>query len=161
VSEALWGFLGVIIGAAVSLLGEQFATKREREAREALREQKRKDARDIFQREAIIAVHDAVTDYWKLRLEIEDQFQKARKASPESVDVRTILSPMRPASSRVTATRAKIFDDELRRLVEEFHFQIEVAIINPPEKMREAGDAANQLREQIEERVNALLRHLF
>jgi hypothetical protein len=37
VSDAVIGFLGVIVGAvvtgAVSLLGEQFATRREREAR--------------------------------------------------------------------------------------------------------------------------------
>jgi hypothetical protein len=39
VTEALFGFLGVIVGAVVSLLGEQLTARREKEARRALREQ--------------------------------------------------------------------------------------------------------------------------
>ena len=41
---------------------------REREARKALREQEREDTRDDFQRDAIIALQDALAAYWQTML---------------------------------------------------------------------------------------------
>jgi hypothetical protein len=168
VSDAVIGFLGVIVGAAVagavSLLGEQFTTRREREARQALREQERKDTRDAFQRDAIIALHDAVTDFWVLAIEVNEQVRKALHPPREpidQIDVRPILAPMRPASARVTAARAKIFDDELRRLVKEFDRRIIMVSIRTGQEGTDAYLDSYALLEQIEDRVNALLKELF
>jgi hypothetical protein len=167
-SNAVIGLLGVIVGAivagAVALLGEQFTTRREREARQAIREQERKDSHDVFQREAIIALHDAVRDYWGVAIEAHEQILKAIHASRDlqQLDPRVFLSPLRPAYWRMTGARAKVFDDELRRLVEEFSLQLDVAI---PEIGREGEEGAwaacHQLFRQIAERVNFLLKQLY
>jgi hypothetical protein len=63
-SQAWFGILGVVVGGlvtgGVSLWREWFITKREREARQALREQERKERRDTFERETLLALQDAV-----------------------------------------------------------------------------------------------------
>jgi hypothetical protein len=63
--EALLGFLGVIIGAAIaggiSLWQVQFVTAREREAQRMHRDQERMDRRDAFQRETLLALQDATS----------------------------------------------------------------------------------------------------
>ena len=62
--ETALPFLGVILGAAiaggVSLWREQVVTGRERAARQAEREQRRKDERDAFQRDTLLALQDTI-----------------------------------------------------------------------------------------------------
>jgi hypothetical protein len=163
---ALIGFFGVALGAVVTgfvtLRQAQLATQREREVQQMLREQERKDARDAFQRDVIIALQDAISAYWQLAVDVHGQVHGSRtEADQETVDFQTVYLPMRAAHSRVTAARAKVFDDELRRLVKDFGLQIDVAVSMGVRQAREALAASYQLLGQIEERVNALLRNLF
>ena len=62
--ETALPFLGVILGAAiaggVSLWREQVVTGRGRAARQAEREQRRKDERDAFQRDTLLALQDTI-----------------------------------------------------------------------------------------------------
>jgi hypothetical protein len=106
-------------------------------------------------------LQDAVSDYWGLTVDAHDQVLKSTKPSQEPVDLRTVFSPMRAAYSRLTSARAKVLDDELRRLVKEFDLQVTVATSLEAQKAREALATCYRLLVQIEERVNDLLRHLF
>lgn len=83
--------LGVVLGAAiaggVSLWQVQLITAREREARQTLREQERKDAHDALQRDAILALHDAITAYWQTVLAAHDQIHnRLTETGQETVD---------------------------------------------------------------------------
>ena len=64
--EAALAFLGVLLDATiagvVALWQVQLVTAREREARQALREQGSKDRRDAFQRDTILALQKAIAD---------------------------------------------------------------------------------------------------
>ena len=160
-SEAWFGFLGVIVGAAVSLLGERFTTRRERDARQALRDQQRKDVRDAFQRDAIISLQDAVRDYWGLVVDAHTQIHGPERAKPSGETLETVVVRMRVAYAPLTASRAEVFDDPLRRLVKEFDLQTAPATGLDPQQAREAMKTCYQRLVEIEDRVNALVRDLF
>jgi hypothetical protein len=67
--EAIYGFIGVLLGSAttavLTVYRERLVSTREREARTHQREQDRKDQRDAFQRQSILALQDAVSDLIK------------------------------------------------------------------------------------------------
>jgi CHASE3 domain sensor protein len=154
--------LGAAIAGGVSLWQVQLITAREREARQALREQERKDTHDAFQRDAIIALHDAITAYWQTAVVAHSQVRDWRtEAGQKIVDLQAIFLPVRAAYSRVTAARAKVFDDELRRLVKDFSLQIDVAVSMDVQQAQGALTECYDLLGQIEDRINALLRQLF
>jgi hypothetical protein len=72
-----------------------------------------------------------------------------------------VVSRMRVAYSPLTLTRAKVFDDELRRLVKEFDLQTAPATSLNHKDAQEAMAACYQRLVEIEDRVNVLLRQLF
>jgi hypothetical protein len=96
--QAVLTFLGVVLGATiaggVTVWQARLTIQRDREARQVEREQTRKDTHDAFQRDAILALHEAVTAIGNWR--------STRMGS---------IAPPRPSRER--------FDDELRGLVEE------------------------------------------
>jgi hypothetical protein len=161
--QAVLTFYGVILGATVAggvaLWQALLAGQREREARQFEREQVRKEAHDAFQRDSISALHDAVGHYWELVL---DAFSFYRSAGAEEDQrLRSIVVPMNAAYSRLLMARAKVFDDELRRLVKEFDKHAGVAASpTTSETASSALAAGNRLLEQMEERVNVLLKGL-
>jgi hypothetical protein len=155
VSEAWFGFLGVIVGAAVSLLGEQFTTRREREARQALREQERRDRRDAFQRDAILALQEAIAQFW----------QSVMTARIEAAGRPLALLGSAEAQAlhwRINMLRARIFDDELRGVVKEvlghIHGAGKASDVAPFEHHARMAD---RLTRQMDDRVNFLLKDLF
>ncbi len=162
---AVIGFLGVALGAVVTgyvmLRQAQLATQREREAQQMLRDQERKDAHDAFQRDAIIALQDAVRDYWGLVVDAHTQIHGPEGAKTAGETPEMVYSRMRVAYSPLTAARAKVFDDELRRLVKEFDLQTALASSLDVKDAQKAMAACYQRLVAIEDRVNVLLRHLF
>jgi hypothetical protein len=165
--QAVLGFLGVILGAAIaggiSLWQVQLVTTRERQARQAEQAQARKDTREAYQREAVLALQDAVQDYWELALDAFSRYHAAAaEGNPLEGNLRSIILPMNTAYSRLNMARAKVFDDNLRRLVKELDEQIElVSSPGPSEGAEVAMSAADALLTKLEERVNTLLRELF
>jgi hypothetical protein len=86
VGQAVLTFFGVILGATIaggiSLWQVQLVTRREREARQGIREQESKDRRDAFQRETILALQDVMdmlTAYLRARDEKREADTKAAK----------------------------------------------------------------------------------
>jgi hypothetical protein len=68
--QVVLGLVGVVLGGAivggVALRHMQLVTDREREVRQVERELGRKDARDGFQRDTILALQDAAGDLLRM-----------------------------------------------------------------------------------------------
>ncbi len=91
---AVIGFLGVIVGAVVTgyvtLRQTQLATRREREAQQMLREQERRDRRDAFQRDTLLALQDALAEIYRCVARDQDEKLITRRGAPwpdRSIDV--------------------------------------------------------------------------
>jgi hypothetical protein len=165
VGQAALTLLGVVLGAAiaggVSLWQVQLVTAREREARQALREQERKDAHEAFQRDAILALHEALTAYWQTILAAQVQIHGPTEAGQKTLDHQAIFSPVRAAYWRMSAARTKVFDDELRRMVNELSDQIDVILSLDIQQAQGVLSESYDLLKQIGDRINALLKQLF
>lgn len=164
-SEAWFGFLGVIVGAAVSLLGEQLVTRREREARQALRDQERKDRRDAFQRETLLAIQDVVTDtadaLWRewdrklLAVEVVGRWPVRGPDEPLPKDWTQV-------DTRTRKLGARVFDGELVRLLSEFQHQSGLVITAlTRDAMVERMDSLSSMSRKINIRLSELLEDLF
>jgi type II secretory pathway pseudopilin PulG len=162
---ALIGFLGVALGAVVTgyvtLRQARLATQREREIQQMLRTQQRKDAHDAFQRDAIIALQDALRDYWGHVVDAHTQIHGPEGAKTAGDTLEAVFSRMKAAYAPLSAARAKVFDDELRRLVKEFDFKAVQATSLNVKEAREGLAACYERLVEIEDRVNVLLRHLY
>jgi type II secretory pathway pseudopilin PulG len=166
---AVIGFLGVVVGAVVTgfvtLRQTQLATQREREAQQMLREQQRRDARDAFQRDAILALQGAVEDYWQL---VEDWFNQvtgattAKGSEPPARPPYELTLRRNTVYGRLTATRARVFDDELRKLAEQVQHRGIMVTVGKSRDLKEwAWSRGDESLSQLHERVNTLLRDLF
>lgn len=158
--QAALTLLGVVLGAAivggVSLWQVQLVTVREREAGQVLREQERKDTHDAFQRDAILALHDALTAYWQTALVAQVQIHnRPTEVGQETVDHQAIFGPVRAAYWRMSAVRTKVFDDELRRLVNELSDQIDVILSMDVQQAQGVLSESYGLLKQIGDRINA------
>jgi hypothetical protein len=120
------------------------------------------DQRAAFQRDTILALQDAIGEMWALSA---DAYNRAAALAattgtwpaPDHAD----LPDLNTTSARITALRARIFDDDLRLLVRELQTSIWSALevsdwSTPPERMVAARDPMNLMQE----RVNVLLREL-
>jgi hypothetical protein len=131
--QAVLALLSVIVGAtiagSISLWQVQLVTRREREARHALREQERKDRRDAFQRETILALQDVFGDLHKaVGLEQDRMITAAiegagtRGTSPSGMSGWSLLrDSMLPedfliAHRAITKLQSRVIDGELRTL---------------------------------------------
>ena len=165
--SALAGALGVVAGAVVSSVGivyrERVVGRREREAQQALREQQVADQRAAFQRDTVLALQDAMGKLWALSADAYNRALATRNETgkwppPEQAD----LPELNPVSERITALRARVFDDELRSLASELQRSVWCAIEaadwrEQDERMKAARDPRNRMLE----RMNLLLKELF
>jgi hypothetical protein len=117
---------------------------------------------DAFQRDAILALHDALTAYWQTALVAQVQIHnRPTEAGQETVDHQAIFGPVRAAYWRMSAVRTKVFDDELRRLVNELGDQIDVILSMDVQQAQGVLSESYGLLKQIGDRINALLKQLF
>jgi hypothetical protein len=124
-SDAIFGFVGVLVGSlttiVVTLWREALVARREATARRDVLDQERASQRDIFQRDSVLALQTAVTDliraaYTELDRMIADQgvsgvWPVRRWETPTAVGWSDALL-------RLEASRARVFDDDLRRVAE-------------------------------------------
>jgi len=153
VSEAWFGFLGVIVGAVVSLLGQQIAAKQEEKARQALRTQELKDRRDASQRDDIRALQEAIAQYWPM-------VTTARIAAGKPLKL--IGNPEVSALHwRINMLRARIFDDDLRSLAGQVQKHVHGASkASDVASLEHHGQMADRCTRQMDKRVNILLKDL-
>lgn len=167
VVAAVAGATGVIAGSLVSSVGvvlrERVVGRREREAQQALRLQQLADQRAAFQRETILALQDGLGELWALSADAYNRAAATRAKTgewppPEQADLPTLNM----VSARITALRARVFDDDLRLLVRELQTGVWAAVeasdwSAQEERMVAARDPMNRMQE----RVHLLLNELF
>ncbi|HEV8374072.1 MAG TPA: hypothetical protein VGR68_12805 [Actinomycetota bacterium] len=169
-AQALLTFIGVILGAAiagsVSLWQARLVTKQERESRQALREQTHKDRRDAFQREAILALQDAMADLH--RAVGRDQDEKLAKmfdassAWPARKAEDPLPAEYLEAHRTISKLWPRVFDEELRDLTIQIRDASSKAIIAPDElEMWHRVNDLDKLASRFSSRVAALLPDLF
>jgi hypothetical protein len=167
VVAAVAGATGVIAGSLVSSVGvvlrERVVGRREREAQQALRHQQLADQRAAFQRDTILALQDGLGELWALSADAYNRAAATRAKTgewppPEQADLPTLNT----VSARITALRARVFDDDLRLLVRELQTSLWSAVeasdwSEQEERMVAARDPMNRMQE----RVHLLLNELF
>jgi hypothetical protein len=164
-SEAVFGFIGVILGSASTALltvyRERLVTRREREAREHQREQDRKDQHDTFQRESLLTLQDAVSDLIKaVYTELDRMLKELQQTSkwPARQWETLTATGWEDAELRLQVSCARVFDEEIRSLSR--------GILGVAMKIIWAGslDDAKHLNaqlDQLHERFNGLVANAF
>jgi hypothetical protein len=167
VVAAVAGATGVIAGSVVSSVGvvlrERVVGRREREAQQALRRQQLADQRAVFQRETILALQDGLGELWALSADAYNRAAAVRAKTgewppPEHAD----LPALNTVSARITALRARVFDDDLRLLVRELQTSLWSAVeASDWNEQEERMVAARDPMNRMQERVHLLLNKLF
>jgi hypothetical protein len=166
--QAVLGFLGVILGAAVaggvSLWQVQFVTKREREAQEMRREQERMDRRDAFQRETLLALHDATSRMRHATVREYERRTALAKDEESWLPRDGVLMPddWTDGAERLLWLQVRQLDQELRQLLERFR-HASANVMNVGSK-RVADDhivESATLYVEANVRISKLLKELF
>ena len=166
--EAVLGFLGVILGAAIaggiSLWQVQLVTKREREAQRMHRDQERMDRRDAFQRETLLALHDATARMRHATVREYERRTALAKDEGSWLPRDGVLMPddWTDGAERLLWLQVRLLDQELRQLLERFRHE-SANVMNAGSK-RVADDhivESATLYVQANVRISKLLKALF
>jgi hypothetical protein len=152
---------GVVIGSLVSSIGVLF---RER----VVSHRERADRRAAFQRETILALQDAMGEYRRMVWVALEQAHAYKRETGHRLVWTTKEVPLPDGYSLayglVSKLRARTFDDDLRKTVGEIQglyndvvFRTDTSLVTEVEDMARVS----KLADQMEERVNVLLRKLF
>ena len=121
--EALYGFIGVLLGSAttavLTVYRERLVSTREREARADQQEQDRKDQRNIFQRQSILSLQDAVSDPIKAVYNEQDRMLEEMRDT-NRWPLRHWETPTavgwEDANLLLQVSRARVFNEAIRDL---------------------------------------------
>jgi hypothetical protein len=157
--------LGGVLTGAVTLFQVQLISKREREARESIREQEREDRRDAFERETLLALQDAIIETRQAVFRDFDR-RMAVLAEKGSWPVRSpgvlLPSDWAEADERVIRLHARVFDDELQMLIEHFRDVSARALTAQEQSAVEGWMTQMSTRlEEINARIGVLLARVF
>jgi hypothetical protein len=156
---------GGVIAGGVALRQVQLFTDREREARQAEREQARNDAREAFQRDTILALQDAVADLLRMVFDLHNEAVNAEEKTGQwSAPSRLgeLSAGFDEQFVCVQGLRARLFDDALRHLVAEVA-RSALGALHADERQRAVRLMAglSETNEQLQERVHAVVKELF
>ena len=167
--QAVLVSVGVVLGGAiaggVTLRQQHLIIDREHEARRAERELAREDSRQAFQRDTLLAIQDAVADLLRMAVHLHDEAVNTEEKTghwPAPRPLDELPAGFAEHFACVQALRARVFDEEVRRLVADLNTSTLKAI--------HAGgrDSAAQLivaltdtNKQLQERIHTLLVELF
>jgi hypothetical protein len=125
-SSAVFGLVGVLLGSLstsiVTIYRERLTTRREQTARDEQYERDRKTARDIFQRDSILALQKAISDLISAaNTELDRMVAEFNQTGHWTA--RTWETPTATGWSdallRLELAQARVFDDRLRSLAAE------------------------------------------
>jgi len=125
-AEAIYGFVGVLLGSATTVVltvyRERLVSAREREARQHQREQDRLDQRSLFQRESLLALQEAVSDLIKAVYNEQDrmiaEMRHTSRWPSRQWDTPTAIG-WENANLRLQLFRARVFQQTLHDLTRE------------------------------------------
>jgi hypothetical protein len=133
------------------VLRERLVSRREREAREELRNRDRTDARGAFQRENILALQAAIEDVYLIFAGAKAD-HLAYRGSPQ----------FSAALYRVDMLTSRVLDDELRSSAKRWHTAMANTVGDDPNHTDLYAVMKSQvLAKEINDRVNVLLKELF
>lgn len=166
---AIIGLLGALLGGlvtgGVALMRERLLTKREREARERVRERELEDRRHAFQRESLLALQEALRELANAR---NDDYEQRRGGTHTTGSWRRLhenelfSKELRVARARCWELHARIFDEEARKLVANIiNRSRDVPKASSLEEAAETIGKINHLYHRFQSRFNALMRTLF
>jgi hypothetical protein len=168
-AEAVFGFIGVLLGSAstavLTVYRERVVSRRERDARHHQREQERKDQRDIFQRESLLALQDAVSDLVKAVFTEQDRML-AEMARTNGWPARQWETPTATgwvdAELRLQVARARIFREDLRSLAGDLRTAAMKSVwANSLDEARQLNPRLEQLHERFNDLVSQALPDLY
>jgi hypothetical protein len=166
---AVFGFLGVLLGsgitAFVTVYRERVASQREREAWEIQRRREREDQAKVFQRENILALQGVLSEL-ELAVYREQDRMLVEMKRVDSWPARQWETPTAEAWHetfiRAEALRARLFDDQLRRLASEIgdvsHNSVWSKTMKDAEK---SNESLRDLSARFNQRVSEVLPELF
>jgi hypothetical protein len=151
-ASAVYGFIGVLLGSAttavLTVYHELVTSRRERDTREHLRAQEIQDQRNAFQRQSLLALQDAVSDLVKAVFNEQDrmleEMQRTGRWPARQWETPTATG-WEDAELRLQASRARVFDDELRDLARAIHAVAKEAV------WASSLDEAKYLNPQLEQ----------
>jgi hypothetical protein len=162
--SASWGVVfGALITLATTIIVQGFThgfqSRRERQAREATLQAEKRERRAAFQRDTLLAVQDAIEllgrvtarDYERLRA--EDAWDERNRVLSEE---------FWNAAARLTKLIARVFDDDLRRLLRQI--RLEATLIVNARSFKDASEAysrAHDVTREFNDKVAPVLRELF
>jgi hypothetical protein len=168
-SDALFGFLGVILGSlttsVLTIYRERFTARKEAAARSEQREQGRKIALDTFQRDSILALQSAVTDMIRavyaeldrvlLEMQTSGSWSARRWKTPTAVG-------WADAVLRLEMANARVFDGTLRALATELQLAAKDCVwADTLDSSKSHSDRMESLHPQFNARVTATLPGLY
>jgi hypothetical protein len=167
--QALLALVGVVLGGAiaggVTLRQLRLITDREHEARQAERELARQDGRRVFQRDTILAIQDGVADLLRIVVYLYDEAVNAEEKTghwPAPGRFDELPASFDEHFACVQGLRARVFDEELRRLVAELAtFTLKAVHAGDRESAARLMVVLKDINKQVQERIHGLLKELF
>ena len=161
-AAVIFGFIGVIVGtistAALTIYKEQVTSRREIEARNAQYERDRRTAREVFQRDSILALQTAITSLIGAAYDELDrllaEYRETGIWRPRTWETPTAKNWSSVLLS-LEAARARVFDDELRALAEDLREQAGRSVWADT---RESAETYSKPLEALNSRFNDVVR---
>lgn len=168
-ADAVYGFVGVLLGsvstAALTVYRERLVSGREREARQHQREQDRKDRRDDFQRQSLLALQDAASDLIKAVFNEQDRMLEERERTgtwPVRQWETPTASGWEDAELPLRLSRARIFDPALRDLARDIRAVAKNAVwAKSIDEAKALNLDLGQKHERLNEQVGNVLPELY
>ena len=168
-AEALFGFAGVVLGSlttsVLTIYKDRLAARHDVAVRDRQYDRDRVTARNTFQRESILALQSAISDlvtaaYQELdRVIIEYRRSGAWPARQWETPTAKGWSE---ALLRLEASRARVFDEELRRLAEEIRVTAGKAVwADDLDAAKENSEPIEQLLIRFNETVTRIIPSLY
>jgi len=168
-SEALFGFIGVVLGSlttsALTIYQERVTGKREISIRDQQYEHDRKSSRDVFQRESILTLQSAVMDMIQASYDEVDrilaELQQTGEWRARQWETPTAIG-WSAAVLKLESSRARVFDDELRSLATELRTVAGDSVwAQNLESAKQAGRQLEPLQRRFHEAVTRVLPTLY
>jgi hypothetical protein len=160
-ADAIYAFVGVLLGSATTAMltvyRERLVSAREREARQQQREQDRTDQRNLFQRESLLALQEAVSDVIKAVYSEQDRMlEEMRQSSrwPSRQWETPTVTGWEDANLRLWIFRARVFKEALQEVTYEIRGKARACIY--ARSLDEAKKLNDELRE-LELKFNELV----
>ena len=125
--EALWGFLGTLVGAGVSIATQLLALRHASSSQQHADNLQRAERARAFQRETLLAIQDTLQEGMRsAAMMVHHDILAEKRGSPWGTtrSPNDISEQLRLANARLTALVERVADDGLRATLKHLHGQM-------------------------------------